>query len=195
MPTRAHTRPWHVAAPAIISVVTLVVLTLVIAWGWGQPERFGSETIYRAVMNFAVFARLGPVYLSAIIVWPAMRLRGASMPWATVGALSSAIAYGVIGSIQQLTFFVPAQAAYYVLNPMVIGAIGSQVALSALGEVFVRWRQQDHAALRSWRFWLGVIAVAVAGFAFLYVGVIWDGGRHWFYIWIRGFMLMFGSGQ
>lgn len=191
----ARPRPWHIAAPAIISVATIVVLTLVITWGWGQPERFGSDGLYRAVMNIAVLARLGPVYLAALIVWPAMRLRGASIPWAAVGALSSALTFGIVGAIGSLTYFPPAQAAYYVLNPMVVAAMGSQIGCSAIGEVYVRWRRGGLPALRSGRFWGVATPIGIAGFVLFYVGVIWDGGSHWFYLWIRGFMALFGTGQ
>lgn len=184
----------HIAAPALISVATLVVLSLLVTWGWGQPERFGSVEVYRRVMDAAVFLRLGPAFFSAIVVYPAMRLRGASIVIAGAGAVSSAIAFGVIGAIGALTFFPPLQAAYYVINPMAVAAIGSQIAWSAVGEVFVRWRR-DRVALRSWRLWGAIVAIAVAGFALCYVGVIWDGGRHWFYVWMRGFMIMFGTGQ
>ena len=188
-------RPFHVAVPALISCATIVILTLVITWGWGQPERFGSDAVYRAVMNFAVLARLGPVYLAALVVWPVMRLRGASMPWAAVGALSSAITFGIIGAIGSLTYFPPAQAAYYVLNPMVVAAVGSQIGCSAIGEVYVRWRRGGLAALGTWRLWAVAVPIGVAGFTLMYVGVIWDGGSHWFYLWIRGFMALFGTGQ
>ncbi len=191
----ARPRPWHIAAPAIISVATIVVLTLVITWGWGQPERFGTDGVYRAVMNIAVLARLGPVYLAALIVWPAMRLRGASIPWAAVGALSSALTFGIVGAIGSLTYFPPAQAAYYVLNPMVVAAMGSQIGCSAIGEVYVRWRRGGLPALRSGRFWVVATPIGIAGFVLFYVGVIWDGGSHWFYLWIRGFMALFGTGQ
>lgn len=191
----ARPRPWHIAGPAIISVATIVVLTLVITWGWGQPERFGTDGVYRAVMNIAVLARLGPVYLAALIVWPAMRLRGASIPWAAVGALSSALTFGIVGAIGSLTYFPPAQAAYYVLNPMVVAAMGSQIGCSAIGEVYVRWRRGGLPALRSGRFWGVATPIGIAGFVLFYVGVIWDGGSHWFYLWIRGFMALFGTGQ
>jgi len=185
---------WSIAAPALISVGTLVFLTLVISWGWGQPERFGSETLYRAVMDAAVLLRLGPIFMSGIIVWPAMRLRGASIRWAAIGTIASAIAFGVIGAIQALTFFPPLQAAYYVFNPMVIGAVGSQIGWMAVGEVFVRWRRGGRAALTP-RLFAIAGPLAIAGFSLFYIGVIWDGGRHWFYVWIRGFMALFGTGQ
>ena len=55
---------WFIAAPALISVGTIVALTILITWGWGQPERFGSETLYRGVMDAAVLLRLGPVFMS-----------------------------------------------------------------------------------------------------------------------------------
>jgi hypothetical protein len=197
-PAGAEVRPrrlLHIATPALISIATLIVLTAVISWGWGQPDRFGSVEAYRGVMDIAVLARLGPAFMSGVVVYPAMRLRGASIGWAGAGAVASALAFGVIGALQALTFFPPAQAAYYVINPMVVGAIGSQVAWCAVTEPFVRWRRGGRAALTSVRLWAVVAVVAVAGFSLLYIGVIWDGGRHWFYVWIRGFMFLFGTGQ
>ena len=186
---------WHVAAPALISIATLVALTILIDRTWGQPEDFPTTDASRFTMNLAVLAKVGPAFLSALIVWPMMRLRGATMPWAAAGALSSAIAFGVLGALQALTFFPPAQAAYYGLNPMVIGALGSQVACSALGEVYVRWRRGGAAALRDAGLWLIALAVAAAGFTLFFIAIAWDGGRHWFYVWIQGFMLVFGDGQ
>lgn len=197
-PTGADPRWRHmlrIATPALISITTLIVLTVVITWGWGQPDRFGSVEAYRGVMDLAVLARLGPAFMSGVVVYPAMRLRGAGIGWAAAGAVASALAFGVIGALQALTFFPPAQAAYYVINPMVVGAIGSQLAWCAVTEPFVRWRRGGVSALTSVRLWVIVTAVAVGGFALLYIGVIWDGGRHWFYVWIRGFMFLFGTGQ
>lgn len=188
-------RFWHIAAPALVSIATLVFLTLLIDRTWGRPEDFPSVDAYRFVMDLAVLAKVGPAFLSALIVWPAMRLRGATLAWAAVGALSSAIVFGVLGALQALTFFPAAQAAYYGLNPMVIGACGSQVACSALGEVYVRWRRGGITALRDGRLWLVALGIAAAGFAVFFVAIVWDGGRHWFYVWIQGFMMVFGDGQ
>lgn len=191
-PESGVSRRWSTAVPAIISVATLIVLTLIITWGWGQPDRLGSA--YRWVMDAAVFLRLGPVFISGIIVWPAMRLRGASIRWAATGTIASAVAFGVIGAMQALTFFPPLQAAYYAINPMVVGAIGSQIGWMAVGEIFVRWRRGGRQALTA-SLLAKLVPLAVAGFALFYIGVIWDGGRHWFYVWIRGFMWLFGTGQ
>lgn len=195
MPGSVRGGAWRIATPAIISVATLLVLTVVVDRLWGRPEAFPSVSTYRSVMDAAVLLRVGPAFLSALIVWPAMRLRGATIGWAAIGSLSSAVAFGVLGTLQALTFFPPAQAAYYAINPMVVGAIGSQIGWCALGEVFVRWRRGGRAALRQRRLWAVVMPVALAGFTLFYVGVVWDGGRHWFYIWMQGFTLLFGAGQ
>lgn len=187
-------RAWSIAVPPAISLVTLIVLSLVITVGWGAPERFLSEATYRGMMDAAVLLRLGPVFFSGLLVWPAMRLRGASVPWAIIGTLSSAVAFGVIGAIGALMFFPVAQALYYIANPMVVAAVGAQVGWIAVGEVIVRWRRGELSALTT-RMWIGLVALAGAGFLLLYAGVIWDGGRHVFYVWIRGFMWIFGTGQ
>ena len=187
-----RSRAWHVAAPALVSIVTLVALTIVIDRSWGDPQRFPSVGAYRSFMDALVLLRVGPAFLSALVVWPAMRLRGASIGWAAVGSVSSAVAFGLLGGVQALTFFPPAQAAYYVINPMVVGAIGSQIGCCALGEVWVRWRR---GGLRQWRFWVVAALVAAGGFSLFYLAIVWDGGRHWFYIWMQGFTLLFGTGQ
>ncbi len=183
-----------IAVPALISIASFLVLTAVVSWGWGQPDRFGSDDVYRGVMDAAVLLRLGPAFLSGIIVYPAMRFRGASITWAVIGTLSSALVFGIVGAIQALTFFPALQAAYYVFNPMVIASLGAQVGWVALGEMFVRWRRQGIAGWTP-RLLAVVLVSVVVGFGFFYVGVIWDGGRHWFYVWIRGYMWLFGTGQ
>jgi hypothetical protein len=190
----AHRSPWVIAAPAIISVATFLVLTLVVTWGWGEPTRFWSESGYRNVMDASVLLRLGPIYLSGFVVWPVMRLRGATIPWAALGTAASPLAFGIVGAMGALTFFPPAQAAYYALNPMVIAAMGSAVGAGAVGEVFVRWRQRGRLAMTPRALVLAAV-IASAGFGLFYIGVIWDGGRHWFYLWIRGFMILFGTGR
>ena len=186
---------WHVAMPAIISVGTLIVLTVVVDRTWGDPQDFPTVDAYRHFMDAVVLLRVGPAFLSALIVWPAMRLRGASIGWAAVGALSSAVVFGLLAAVQALTFFPPAQAAYYAINPMVVGAVGSQIGCSVVGELFVRWRRGGASALGSWRLWAACVPVAAVGFSLFYVGIIWDGGRHWFYVWIQGFSMLFGTGQ
>ena len=193
--TTQHAGAWHVAMPAIISVGTLIVLTVVVDRTWGDPQDFPTVDAYRHFMDAVVLLRVGPAFLSALIVWPAMRLRGASIGWAAVGALSSAVVFGLLAAVQALTFFPPAQAAYYAINPMVVGAVGSQIGCSVVGELFVRWRRGGASALGSWRLWAACVPVAAVGFSLFYVGIIWDGGRHWFYVWIQGFSMLFGTGQ
>lgn len=184
----------HVAAPALISLLTLLALTAAISWGVGHPERFPSPAVYDAALSAATLARLGPVFFSGLLVWPAMRLRGASMMWSVAGTLVTPVAFAVLSAVGQLTYFPPAQAAYYVLNPMVVAALGAQCAWAAAGEVFVRWRWAGSTGVPG-RPLAVALAVALCGFALLYTGVIWDGGKHMFYLWMSGYTALFGTGQ
>jgi hypothetical protein len=116
------------------------------------------------------------------------------MKWAAVGTLATPVAFAVLSAVGHLTYFPPAEAAYYALNPIVLGALGAQCAWAAVGEVFVRWRRGGRAALTA-PMLLVAGAVVLLGLGLLYAGVIWDGGKHVFYLWMTGFTAIFGTGQ
>jgi len=183
-----------VGVPAAISVGTLLVLTLVIGWGAGHPERFPSDATYDAILSGATLLRLGPVFFSGLIIWPVMRRRGASVGLAAVGTLASPVAFAVLSALGQLTYFPPAEAAYYGLNPVIVAALGGQCAAGAAMEVVARWRRWVPAPLTA-RAVAAAATVVVLGLAVLYAGVIWDGGKHMFYLWMSGYTALFGTGQ
>lgn len=184
----------HVAAPALISVLTLLALTAVISWGVGHPERFLSPAVYDATLSAATLARLGPIFFSGLLVCPAMRLRGATMKWSLAGTFVTPAVFALLSGVGQLRYFPPAEAAYYIVNPMFVAAFGAQCAWAAAGEMFVRWRRAGWGDV-SGRPLVVALMIAICGLALLYTGVIWDGGKHMFYLWMSGYTALFGTGQ
>lgn len=183
----------YLAAPAIVSVATYIVLDLVLAARAGQPGDFWSVDGYRLTMNLAVLLRMGPLFFSGLVVWPAMRARGA--PWwgCALGILATPLAFAAVSGIRAAAFFPPLEAAYYATNPVVVGAIGAQVATAGIGALVWRW----HAAgWRSpppgWWSWGAVIAI-VTGLLTTFVAVQWDGGQHLFYPWILVYRALFAG--
>jgi hypothetical protein len=176
-------RAWHVAVPAVISVAAFLALDLLLASLAGRP--WGPA--YPLTMDALVLARLGPVYFSALIVWPAMRARGASRGQATLGILATPIAFAIASGWSAASFFPPLEAAYYATNPMVIGAIGAQISSAGVGAlVHGFWR-----ARRVTITWGPLVAV-VAGTAVTFIAVMWDGGQHLFYPWVLLYARLFG---
>ena len=179
----------HLAAPAIVSVATYLALDLVLAARAGRPEDFWSVDGYRLTMNLAVLLRMGPLFFSGLVVWPAMRARGA--PWwgSTLGILATPLAFAVVSGIRATAFFPPLEAAYYATNPVVVGAIGAQVATAGIGALLWRWRRPGGRSRWSW----GAAAAIALGLLTTFVAVQWDGGQHLFYPWILGYRALFGG--
>lgn len=191
------TGSWHVAVPALISVAALLVIDLVIASLAGRP--WGPA--YPLTMDALVILRMGPLFFSGLVVWPAMRARGATRAQAVAGILATPLAFAIASGWRAADFFPPLEAAYYATNPIVIGAIGSQVSSAGAGALaYALWRARarahrpspslagDPGTGRSW----GPIVAIVAGTALTVFAVIWDGGQHLFYPWVLLYGRLFG---
>ena len=177
----------YLAAPAIVSVTTYLALDLVLAARAGRPEDFWSVEGYRLTMNLAVLLRMGPLFFSGLLVWPVMRARGA--PWwgAALGILATPLAFAAVSGIRAAAFFPPLEAAYYATNPVVVGAIGAQVATAGIGALVWHWRRPGSLPRWSW----GAVSAIVLGVLTTFVAVQWDGGQHLFYPWILVYRALF----
>lgn len=190
--TATSSRRWlHVSAPAIISVATYLILNFAVARTVGRPADFWSPEGYRTSLDALVLLRLGPIMFSGLIVWPVMRARGAGRLGAAMGVLATPVVFGIVSAIGALTFFPPAQALYYGTNPIVLGAIGSQVAMAGLGSLIHAWRRSGwRTSPARWWSWPAFVAL-VAGEGVLVACVMWNGGQHVFYVWIQLYRLLF----
>ena len=181
----ARTRTWWVFTPALISLAAFLVIDVVLATLVDRP--WGPA--YPLSMDALVLARMGPLFFSGLIVWPAMRARGATPLQASIGILATPLIFAVVSGWRAATFFPPLEAAYYATNPIVVGAIGAQVSSAGVGAlVYGLWRARD------WRLgwsWAPMVAI-VAGTAVTTVAVIWDGGQHLFYPWVLLYGRLFG---
>ena len=167
----------YVWAPAIISVIAYLVLDLIVRTFVGRPEDFPGVSGYRMTMNAAVILRMGPVLFSGLLVWPAMRNRGAGRWGAALGTAATPTAYAIVSSISALTFFPPLDALYYATNPMVMAAFGSQVSSAGVGALVGRWHGAGwRTSPVHWWSW-GALAAIVIGSGIAFASVIWEIGR------------------
>ena len=179
-------RAWHLAAPAAISVTTFLAIDLVLAALVGRP--WGPA--YPVTMDALVLLRMGPLFFSGLIVWPAMRARGATYTQATIGILATPVVFAIVSGWRAAAFFPPLEAAYYATNPIVIGAIGAQVSSAGVGALaYGLWRARTTRSIR-WSWW-PVVAI-VAGTGLTAFAVLWDGGQHLFYPWVLLYGRIFG---
>lgn len=201
--TRGHgaRHAWHLAVPAVISVTTFLVIDLLLAGLVGRP--WGPA--YPVTMDALVIARMGPLFFSGLVVWPAMRTRGATRTQSAIGILATPITFAIVSGWRAADFFPPLEAAYYATNPIVIGALGAQVSSAGVGVLaYGVWRARrsgvqgvtgtahsaTSTATAGW-WWRPVVAI-VAGTAVTLVAVIWDGGQHLFYPWVLLYGRLFG---
>jgi hypothetical protein len=185
VPASDARRAWSIAMPAGISVVAFLVIDLLLAALVGRP--WGPA--YPITLDALVLLRMGPVFFSGLIVWPAMRARGATRAQAALGILATPVAFAIVSGWRAAAFFPPLEAAYYSTNPIVVGALGAQVSSAGCGALlYALWRTRS---LRAGWSWPPVIAI-VAGTAVTLVAVIWDGGQHLFYPWVVLYGRLFG---
>ena len=191
-------RAWHLAVPAVISVAAFLVIDLFLAALVGRP--WGPA--YPLTMDALVLARMGPLFFSGLVVWPAMRARGATRVQSAIGILTTPVAFAIVSGWRAADSFPPLEAAYYATNPIVVGALGAQVSSAGVGALAyglwrahrVRSRVDGSRGSGSWRdgwSWSPVVAI-VAGTAVTLVAVIWDGGQHLFYPWVLLYGRLFG---
>lgn len=184
---------WHLAVPAVISVATFLVIDLLLAALVGRP--WGPA--YPLTLDALVLARMGPLFFSGLVVWPAMRARGATRVQSAIGILATPVAFAIVSGWRAADFFPPLEAAYYATNPIVVGALGAQVSSAGVGALaYGMWRAHRvrSSGAGSWRAgwsWTPVIAI-VAGTAVTVVAVLWDGGQHLFYPWVLLYGRLFG---
>ena len=187
-PARPAVRAWAVAVPAAISVAAYLVIDIALAALVGRP--WGPA--YPMSMDALVLARMGPLFFSGLLVWPAMRARGASRVQAAIGILATPIAFAILSGWRATTFFPPLEAAYYATNPIVVGAIGAQISSAGVGALaYGMWRARRAGRWQSGWSWSALVAV-VLGTAVTAVAVLWDGGQHLFYPWVVLYGRLFG---
>lgn len=181
-------RTWHIAVPAVISVAAFLVIDLFLAGLVGRP--WGPA--YPLTMDALVLARMGPLFFSGLVVWPAMRARGANRVQAAMGIIATPVAFAIVSGWRAADFFPPLEAAYYATNPIVVGALGAQVSSAGVGALaYALWRAHKAGAWRTGWPWSPVLAI-VGGTAVTVVAVIWDGGQHLFYPWVLLYGQLFG---
>lgn len=180
--------------PLAVTVLVLLVLTVVQRLWVGRPEVFWSVSGYRVTMDAVTLARLAVVLFSSLVTWPVMWLRGAPFAERAIGVLTVPLVYAATCVVDGLTFFPPLQALYYGTNPIVLGAMGAQVASAAIGGAVARWlwRRRNGVHLRVVT--PGAVLAVVLGTAVPVLTIGWDGGIHWFYPWMQVYVALFGSG-
>lgn len=177
---------------AVLPAAMVVFATLLIDVGAGDPDLFPSVTVYRVTLDAAVLTRLFGMFLSVVLVWWELRTRAAPRPILLAAVISGPLAYAVTAGLSALSYYPFGEAAYYMLNPLTVAALGCQVAcagvVEALWRVGRRRQQQWSGAILSG----GVLSAIVCGAVVLYAAVLHDGGTTGFYLFTSGYRLLFG---
>lgn len=185
---RQHRLTWLLA---LLPGIVVLVANLAVATLAGKPEIFPSVDAYRAVLNAVVLLRMFGMFLAVVLVWWELRARRADRALLAVAVLSGPITYAVFEAFRMLSFFTAPEAAYYLINPLTIAALGSQTATAGLVETLWRAigkrRGRWPGRVLTWR----LLAAIGGGLAILYVAVLHAGGTTGFYIFNAGYRWLF----
>lgn len=176
---------------ALVPGLIVALASAVIALGAGKPEAFGSVDVYRAVLNAAVLLRMFGMFIAVVLVWWELRMRGALRGVLALAVVSGPLVYAVLAFFNSLSFFPPAEAAYYMVNPLAVASLGSQVGFASLVEVLWRGAGKRRGRWQGRALTGGVLAGLVGGFAVLYLAVLHAGGTTGFYLFGAGYRLLF----
>lgn len=174
---------------ALVPAAIVVTAAAFVGSFAGHPERLGAA--YQPLMNAGVLLRGFGMFLSVVIVWGALRSRGSSRPVLALAILSGPVAYGVVAAIGMLDYFPPGQAAYYGINPIFLAAIGGQCAVAAVAEMIWRWRSRRRGQYRGRPVTWWLVLVFALGVGVVFGTVLYDGGVPFFYVYQRGYLLLF----
>lgn len=172
-------------------LLALVPAAIVASASWfvqtfaGRYEVLGAA--YGPLLNAGVLLRAFGMFASVVVVWGVLRSRGAGRGVLALAVLSGPIAYGVIAAVGALIAFPPGQAAYYGVNPIFIASIGGQCAAAGFAEMLWRWRAPQAGRPLT----VGLAGVVVGGLALVFFTVIFQGGVPFFYVYQRGYLLLF----
>jgi hypothetical protein len=169
--------------PGLIVAATSLVLR-----GAGTVDPFGSVGLYRAVMNAAALGRFFGLFVAVVLVWGWLRAAGASRWLLALAVVSGPLVYAVTAVAGVIGYFPVGEAFYYGLNPLTVAGIGAQCGFAGLAEVAWRWRS---SRWESRVVTPGVIAAVVLGFGVLFFTVLFRGGVAYFFIYQRGYEVLF----
>jgi hypothetical protein len=173
--------------PVSVPLLTWLVLHLVTRdAGW-----IGDPQAYRLFMNAGHVLLYAAYALSAVVLYPVLYFRGASLPERVLGCYVTPLAYVVKEVIRVNQYFTVGESLFYVLTSIVMGGLFIQVGLIGAGEIISRllYRRKFGVPVRVFT-WQPLASMAVAVGA-LYVMLLWDGGVHYFYLFQEGYKLLF----
>ena len=186
---RIEKRPFtsRVLLPVAIPLVTWFLLHLVTR----DPSWIRDPQAYRLFMNAGHVLLYAAYALSALVLYPVLYFRGASLPERVLGCYVTPLAYVVKEVIRVNQYFTVGESLFYVLTSIIMGGLFIQVGLIGAGELISRllYRRRFGIPVRVLT-WQPLAGIAVAAGA-LSVMLLWDGGVHYFYVFQEGYKLLF----
>lgn len=186
---RIEKRPFasRVLLPVAIPLAIWLLLHLVTR----DPGWIRDPQAYRSFMNVGHVLLYAAYALSALVLYPVLYFRGASLPERVLGCYVAPLAYVTKEVIRVNQYFTVGESLYYVLTSIIMGGLLLQVGFIGAGELISRllYRRRFGVAVQVVT-WQPLAGIAVAAGA-LYVMLVWDGGVHYFYLFQEGYKLLF----
>jgi hypothetical protein len=188
-PPGIERRPFRERFLLPVGITLLAYLILfAIAGNLGWIE---NPVLYRALTNLAHVLLYAAYALSALVLYPVMYFRGASLGERVAGCYTAPLVYVLKEIIRVTAFFSLGESLYFALSQIVLGALLMQLGFMGGAEIVSRviYRRRYAVAVKvvTWGPLLG-IAVTIAA---LYVMLFWEGGVHYFYVYQEGYKLLF----
>jgi len=167
-------------------LVTDVVLTSVVR----QPFPFAESRFYKPVMNLLARTRILSLLGGGLLIYPILYWQGARLGERLLGTVSLPLTYMVTAILRATAFFPLPEAVYYGFNIITLGGFFLQFVTASVADLLCRLWERRHGGSRPLlrpAHIAGILVGLVAGFVLL----VWNGGATGFYLYQRGYELLF----
>jgi len=173
--------------PTSIVLITWIVSTFVY-WNSSKVGSAGLHYLLADASGILMFLSIG---FGSILIYPMAYFRGASTAERIAASLVTPIIWIIKEEIRVSEFFTLGKTLYYALNQLhvmvILGSFGLMAACEIACRMIVRKRTGNQIKIVT-AFPVSAMVIALIAF---YCSLLWEGGVHWFYFFVRVYRAIF----
>ncbi len=173
--------------PTSIVLITWIASTLV----YWNSAKVGSASLHYFLADASGIVMFLSIGFGSLLIYPMAYFRGASATERIVASLVTPIIWIIKEEIRVSLYFTLGKTLYYALNQLhvmvILGSLGLMGACEIICRIIFKGRTGEQVKVVTA---LPISAMVISLIAF-YCSLIWEGGVHWFYFFVRVYRAIF----
>ncbi|MBN1636743.1 MAG: hypothetical protein JW920_09520 [Deltaproteobacteria bacterium] len=177
----------RIVMPAAVVLVVMALSFIV----YGSAWRIDSYALHRFVSHLSAVVLFISIGFGPLLVYPVAYFRGAGVGERIYASLIPPIIWLVKELIRVSEFFTFGETMYFIFNPLNIMIFIGAFGLMALSELFCRRSMKKRTGKPEKVITVLPVFAICTAIAGLYIFMIWGGGVHMFYIYMKVYKALF----